>query len=214
MFGNTAASKPLFGGATTAPAPQGGLFGASTGGAASGGLFGAASTSTSQPQTQTGGMFGATGTAAQPQAGALFGSTPATQPQTGGLFGATAASQPATGGLFGASTAATQPQTGGLFGVSISVLASFLQSTRGSKHVGSKSPFWSPINKKSIIHGISSGFEQYILWPLLTYFSAVNRYHTATATTNWRSFRRCSTSNPSYRGSFWGSRDRTESNAK
>ncbi|KAG0652448.1 Nuclear pore NUP49 [Hyphodiscus hymeniophilus] len=139
MFGNTQASKPLFGAPANTTAPQsGGLFGATTSQPA-GGLFGSTAT-TSQPQTgglfgsttpqpSTGGLFGSA-TSSQPQAGGLFGSATTSQPQAGGLFGSAAASQPqAGGGLFGSaatsqsqpgglpgSTAPSQTQTGGLFG--------------------------------------------------------------------------------------------------
>ena len=107
----------------------------------SGGGFGAKPATTgvfgsTQPQQQTGSLFGnsqTTGTQTgaplfgQPQqqqqqqqpatGGSLFGSTQTQQPQGGGLFGSTQQPAQSTGGLFGSTTTQQQPGQGGsLFG--------------------------------------------------------------------------------------------------
>ncbi|KAK2460952.1 hypothetical protein APHAL10511_007422 [Amanita phalloides] len=145
MFGLKPQGTSLFGGSQSSSSPTPNPFGqptqqqqqqpqSSSGGpgpsflgGTTGGLFGN-TLGTQQPQTQTGGLFGGTSTATQPQASGLFGNTTTTtQPQTGGLFGnSTSTTQPQTSGLFnttqpqtsslfGANTT-TQPQTGSLFG--------------------------------------------------------------------------------------------------
>ncbi|WVW83374.1 hypothetical protein I302_105393 [Kwoniella bestiolae CBS 10118] len=92
---------------------------------ASGGLFGGFGNSTSQPQQNTGGLFGQTnqqqpaagGFGAPKPAGGLFGSTttPAAPTSTFGGFGQSSTTQPASGGLFGNTNNTAAPSTS-LFG--------------------------------------------------------------------------------------------------
>nr|XP_019002371.1 nuclear pore complex protein Nup98-Nup96 [Kwoniella mangroviensis CBS 8507]OCF65832.1 nuclear pore complex protein Nup98-Nup96 [Kwoniella mangroviensis CBS 8507] len=93
---------------------------------ASGGLFGGGfGASSSQPQQNTGGLFGQTnqqqpaagGFGAPKPAGGLFGSTttPAAPTNTFGGFGQSSTTQPASGGLFGNTNNSAAPSTG-LFG--------------------------------------------------------------------------------------------------
>ncbi|WRT66918.1 uncharacterized protein IL334_003883 [Kwoniella shivajii] len=152
-FGGFGAAKPAFGAGTTGgfgstAAPTGtstfgqtGATGTSSFGgfgqtqqpqqqqqqpATGGGLFGGGGGFDSQPQQNTGGLFGQTAQQQQPgaggfgapkPAGGLFGSTPAPAATNTGFggFGQTANNQPSSGGLFG-STNNAATQSSSLFG--------------------------------------------------------------------------------------------------
>ncbi|KIW00486.1 hypothetical protein, variant [Verruconis gallopava] len=146
LFGGAATTQSaqsggLFGtsNATSQPPTSGGLFGnnaSNTQTSKPGGLFSLGTSTTSQPTSTTGGLFGAAPAAstAQTSTGGLFGSTTSTASKptglfgtsttssaqsTGGLFGATTTSSAApSGGLFGSTTTTSQPASGGLFGSS------------------------------------------------------------------------------------------------